>query len=149
MSCLYALVQYKHTAMSLTNEFYLYFTLDPQILNFFWVQISRASLSASWNQRALTTATCSGFNSVSFPMTFCPIFLSLYLTLTLSRYCSLFFLPPLLHLLLYLLFVCFFIPSIALSMFLFVFQTPPLVKQILLHLVFWFCVPFALTFLIK
>lgn len=90
MSCLYALVQYKHTAMSLRNEFYLYFTLDPQILNFFWVQISRASLSASWNQRALTTATCSGFNSVSFPMTFCSIFLSLYLTLTLSRYCSLF-----------------------------------------------------------
>ena len=149
MSCLYALVQYKHTAMSLTNEFYLYFTLDPQILNFFWVQILQGFSLGFVEPVSLDHSHMFGIQLSLFSNDFLLDFSFVVSYSDTLKVLLSIFLPPLLHLLLYLLFVCFFIPSIALSMFLFVFQTPPLVKQILLHLVFWFCVPFALTFLIK
>ena len=132
--------------MSLTNEFYLYFILDPQILNFFWVQILQGFSLGFMEPASLDHSDMFGIPLGLFSNDFLLDF-SFVVTYsdTLKVLLSI-FLPPLLHLLLYLLFVCFFIPSIALSTFFFVFQTPPLVKQILLRLVFWFCVLFALTF---
>lgn len=155
MSCLYALVQCKHTAMSLTMSFIYISPLIHKYWTSFGYKICTQNLilqgfslgfvePASLDHSHMFGIQLSLFSN-DFLLDFS--FVVSYSD-TLKVLLSI-FLPPLLHLLLYLLFVCFFIPSIALSTFLFVFQTPPLVKQILLHLVFWFCVPFALTFLIK
>lgn len=128
--------------MSLTNEFYLYFTLDPQIMNFFWVQILQGFSLGFMEPASLDHSDMFGIQLGLFSNDFLLDFSFVVSCSDTLKVLLCILLPPLLHLLLYLLFVCFFIPSIALSTFLFVFQTPPLVKQILLGLVFWFFLVF-------
>ena len=108
--------------MSLTNELYLYFTLDPQILNFFWVQVLKGFSLGFVEPVSLDHSDMFGIQLGLFSNDFLLDFSFVVSCSDTLKVLLSIFLPPLLYLLLYLLFVCFFIPSIALSTFFFVFH---------------------------